>query len=404
MNPFVRDNLSFSLRGKKILLGITGSIAAFKACDIVRFLKACGAEVRVVLSQGAENFVTRTTLETLSGSPVLHEFWDQSFGNHHIDTARWADLILVAPATAHFIAKIANGFADDLLSTEILAFHGPLLVAPAMNPNMFSHPATQENVARLRARGVQILGPVSGVTSCGEEGLGRMVEPDQIVEKTAAAFYKGFYSKKIVITLGPTRSALDPVRYLTNRSSGKMGAALCWAAVERGYSVTAVCGPSEVPLPEQVLKIPVQTARQMLDASVQAWKMADIFIATAAVLDWDVKNPATQKLKKGDGMPVLDLVRNEDILKRVSESKKAGQFVLGFAAETREPIVYGFKKLQEKGCDAVFANQVSLDNQGFESDLNSGWLLFPPDSVVNFEKTTKAALARQLIERISKNA
>ena len=283
MNPFLKENLEFALQGKKILLGITGSIAAFKSCDIVRYLRECGASVRVVLTQGAENFVTPITMETLSGAPVLNGFWsaDAGHGTHHIDTARWADLILVAPATANFIAKMAHGFADDLLSTEILAFQGPVLVAPAMNPAMFAHPAVQENISRLKARGTLILGPIEGKTSCGEEGLGRMLEPEQILEKVGSAFQprapelpssQGRDPSKrrsVCHHFRPTRSAIDPVRFISNRSSGLMGASLCWAAFQQGYRVTAICGPMDCVLPEGIEVLRVQTAGEMKEA---AWK------------------------------------------------------------------------------------------------------------------------------------
>jgi phosphopantothenoylcysteine decarboxylase/phosphopantothenate--cysteine ligase len=404
------------LKGKKILLGITGSIAAFKACDIIRYLRDCGSQVRVVLTQGSENFVTKTTLETLSGFPVLSGFWTEESpnGTYHIDTARWADLVLVAPATAHFIGKMANGLADDLLSTEILAFQGPVLVAPAMNPAMFAHPAVQENIQRLKSRGVQILGPTSGLTSCGEEGLGRMIEPDQIVQNVAAAFFEkksavvgragqinGLAEERVIVTLGPTRSPIDPVRYISNRSSGLMGASLCWAAVEKGYQVTAICGPTDVELPNGIEVIRVTTAREMLDASLKKWEMAKIFIASAAVLDWDVKNPATNKLKKESGTPEIELAKNPDILAEVSRLKNSSQFVLGFAAETENPTQNGIIKLRQKGCDAIFVNDVSQPNQGFESSFNGGWWMSSPDKVEHLDACPKSELARKLFAKIS---
>jgi phosphopantothenoylcysteine decarboxylase/phosphopantothenate--cysteine ligase len=526
MTPFEKENLSAALRGRKILLGITGSIAAFKACDIIRYLRSCGAEVRVVLTHGAENFVTRTTLETLSGATVLTGFWDarpaslgaatyktaaedadifnapifgtaasnigttglvdrhkltsgagsesqendnwrideqrggvrekiearsladrsvltpdsRSFphqdtglldsvpqgarygslqGTHHIDTARWADLILIAPTTANYLAKIAYGMADDLLTTEILAFRGPLLIAPAMNPAMYTHPAVQENVARLKARGVTLLGPDSGLTSCGEEGPGRMIEPLQIVEQVSAQFHAPSNQKHLLITLGPTRSALDPVRYLSNRSSGFMGASLCWAALQAGYRVTAVSGPLApgVTLPASIRIIPVQTAAEMARATLDTWPTAQVFIGTAAVLDWDIKNPATTKIKKEQGSPQLIFEKNIDILEALSQSRTrrleahrnaetnypgqfSRQFILGFAAETDDPIPNGFAKLKKKGCDAIFVNDVSQPDAGFESSQNAGWWLSGSDRVVTLPKTSKIELARKLIALI----
>lgn len=410
----LESNLHGSLKGKKILLGITGSIAAFKACDIVRFLRNCGAQVRVVLTPGAENFVTKVTLETLSGYRVLTGFWDAShdgIGTHHIDTARWGDLVLIAPCTANFIAKMAQGMADDLLSTELLAFRGPVLVAPAMNPTMYAHPAVQHNVRLLEERGVTLLGPAKGNTSCGEDGIGRMLEPSEIVEQVAAAFYAPPNNRHLVITLGPTQSAIDPVRFLTNRSSGLMGTALCWAAVQAGYRVTAICGPIsdhvQAQLPASVEVIRVQTARQMSDAAIQLWKKdknsgADVFIATAAVLDWEIQNPATSKLKKDQGPPALELTKSPDVLALVSSSKTDRQFVLGFAAETESPVENALGKLRKKGCDAIFANDVSHSDQGFESAFNSGWWITPTETL-QFEKSTKQELARSIISLVLKN-
>ena len=408
MNPFVIDNLKSLFKDKKILLGITGSIAAFKACDLIRSLRACGAQVRVVLSEGAENFVTQTTLETLSGSPVLSRFWGSShseptlLGTHHIDTARWANLILIAPATAHAIGKLANGLADDLLSTEVLAFRGPLLIAPAMNPTMYDHPAVQENISRLKARGVRVLGPIEGPTSCGEVGLGRMLEPDAIIEATALLFCRPSRNEQLLITLGPTRSALDPVRYMTNRSSGWMGASLCWAATELGYDVTAVRGPCDVQLPHTTKVISVVTALEMAQATCGLWPESDIFIGTAAVLDWDIEKPSPKKFKKDERVPELKFSTNRDILSEVGRSKKSSQFVLGFAAETENMIPNGFKKLQQKRCDALFVNDVSLKDQGFESRKNGGWWLVPPDQVTALETTSKPELAKKLILLIEK--
>jgi phosphopantothenoylcysteine decarboxylase/phosphopantothenate--cysteine ligase len=406
MNPFVKDNLEPILAGKKVLLGITGSIAAFKACDVVRFLRACGASVRVVLTQGAENFVTKTTLETLSGNPVLSGFWEisenaNSQGTHHIDTARWADLILVAPASAHFIGKMANGLADDLLSTELLAFQGPVAIAPAMNPAMYSHPAVQDNIQKLVSRGVRILGPSRGVTSCGEEGLGRMIEPETIVEEVSRSFSHPPLRRKVVITLGPTRSALDPVRYITNRSSGLMGAALCWAASQEGYDVTAICGPTEAPLPGDIRTIRVQTASEMYRASLEEWNTAQVFIASAAVLDWEFPQASSVKLKKEQGAPQLRLERTPDILAEVCRLKKPDQYVLGFAAETDHHISNGIDKLQRKGCDAIFVNDVSANDSGFEVATNAGWWVTLPDVAIPIENCKKTILARKLIHFIS---
>lgn len=399
MSPFVVSNLLPVLNSKKILLGISGSIAAFKACDLVRFLRECGAQVRVVLTDSAQKFVTPLTLETLSGQAVHTSLWETSSqGTHHIDSARWADLILIAPATANMLAKLAQGLADDLLSTECLAFRGPLLIAPAMNPAMFSHAAVQMNLETLRVRGVRILGPDLGVTACGEEGLGRMVEPETLIECIAQTFYAPKNGKHALITLGPTRSFLDPIRYLTNRSSGKMGASLCWAAVSRGYRVTAIQGPCDAPLPGDAQVFPVLTAEEMAEKAMGAWREADVFISAAAVLDWDVSQPASEKLKKEKGTPRLEFTLNPDILARVSQTKSQDgrkRFVLGFAAETSQLIPQAIQKRLSKGCDAVFVNDVSSPAQGLESPVNGGY--YVSDAIYELPVCAKPLLARALL-------
>ncbi|MFZ9595047.1 MAG: bifunctional phosphopantothenoylcysteine decarboxylase/phosphopantothenate--cysteine ligase CoaBC [Bdellovibrionia bacterium] len=415
MDPWVQDHLRASLTGKKILLGITGSIAAFKACDVIRFLRACGAQVRVVLSEGAENFVTATTLETLSDEPVNQSFWVQPHqlgspirhGTHHIATARWADLILVAPATAHFLAKAALGLADDLLCTELLAFSGPLLVVPAMNPTMFQHPAVQQNVRTLEQRGVEILGPTWGATSCGEEGLGRMLEPDRIVEEVAQTFYQKPTGKKLLISLGPTQSRLDPVRFLSNRSSGKMGASLCWAAREAGFQVTAICGPLSSKLPQSTGPgsaleiIHVETAQAMSEAVLSHWSHSDAYLGAAAVLDWEFKNPSSQKLKKEDGPPRVEFQKTRDLLAEVCLRKAPHQWVLGFAAETDHPLEHGRSKLKRKNCDALFVNDVSQEGLGFDSTQNAGWWMEPSGRCEEISARPKSEVARWIIREVT---
>ena len=400
MKPFKSNNLSVVLKGKKILLGVSGSIAAFKSCDVVRYLKACGAEVKVVLTQGGEKFVTPVTLETLSGNPVMTSLWASGEqGTHHIAAARWADLILIAPASANTLARLANGLADDLLTTETLAFRGPVFLAPAMNPMMYSHPATERNLKRIRKYGYRLIGPTEGITSCGEEGLGRMAEPEQVIEEVAQAFCAASNGKRAVVTLGPTRSAIDPVRYLTNRSSGKMGTALCWALRQAGFDVVAIAGPCELELPSDVRVEHVTTAAEMADAALKEWAQAHVFVAAAAVLDWDIRNPSGNKLKKENGAPLLEFHTNRDILREAAALKKPGQFVLGFAAETQSPLQFATHKLAQKGCDAIFANDVSREDQGFESVYNSGWWI-SGGGVKPLERTTKVELSRKLVALI----
>ena len=432
MHPFLLENLSFSLRGRKILLGITGSIAAFKACDLIRILRGAGAEVRVVLSEGAKNFVTPTTLETLSGAPVLSTMWLNSssstlpessgtgwasHGTHHISAARWADAFVVAPATAHTLAKLAHGFADDLLSTEALAFQGPLVVAPAMNPAMYSNPATQANLTLLRSRSVVFAGPEIGKTSCGEEGEGRMSTPEVIAETIAQALTssKGINTrslngrpKKIVITLGPTRSAIDAVRFLTNRSSGKMGACLGWASLLRGYETTIIAGPlstdvsgtSPVVFPHGARLISVQTTEQMAAASEAAFQDADIFVSAAAVLDWECAETFEGKLKKNQGTPEVRLRPAIDILKQLGSRKRAGQVLIGFAAEFESIEAYAHAKLEAKNCDAIFANPIHAANSGFESDHNQGFWIARGKAAQALGPLRKSELAHALLDRV----
>ena len=407
MNPFVLDNLRPALKDRKILLGISGSIAAFKACDIIRFLKSAGAEVRVVLTDSAQRFVTPVTLETLSGNPVFTSLWDQGnqggnsgvsgHGTHHIDAARWADLALIAPATANTLAKLALGLADDLLTTELLAFRGPVVIAPAMNPAMFEHPAVQANLDILRSRGAVIAGPVSGITSCGEEGPGRMLEPEDILPIVARALSRPQHGKRLLVTLGPTRSAIDPVRYVTNRSSGLMGAAIAWAAWREGYQVTVIAGPGDAPLPPGITVHRIQTAQEMLARAAEEFEACDFFVSAAAVLDWDVESPSIEKLKKEEGAPSLSFVRNPDILATLAEKKRPDQFVLGFAAETRNIVEAGIHKRLSKNCDGLFANDVSLQSHGFESSQNGGFWI-TRDSIFEIGVRPKAELATLMIQ------
>ncbi|MGE0616287.1 MAG: bifunctional phosphopantothenoylcysteine decarboxylase/phosphopantothenate--cysteine ligase CoaBC [Bacteriovoracia bacterium] len=412
MNPFLRDNLTPYFSGKRILLGVSGSIAAFKAVDLVRGLKDCGAEVKVVLTASAEKFVTTTTLETLSGEKVLRGFWQADGelagdGTHHIATARWADLILVAPASANTIARLAHGMADDLLATEVLASRAPLFLAPAMNPAMFEHVAVQANLRTLRERGAEILGPAAGDMACGETGTGRMLEPDAVLAemavRSARLATRGGPRPRLLVTLGPTRSYLDPVRFLTNRSSGKMGVALAWQAALHGMDVEAVSGPvsSELSFPPGASVTWVTTTSEMADAVRERFPSADVFISTAAVLDWEFDGASPTKIKKTgkDGVPAPHLRATPDILAEVAQRKRPHQFVLGFAAETDRHLENAKLKLAAKGCDAIFVNDVSRAGAGFESDANEGWWL----SRVEVEKISsmpKARVAEKLVHRI----
>ncbi len=397
------SNYALALRGKKVLLGISGSIAAFKAHDIVRELRDAGAEVRVALTENARRFVAPLTLETLSGQRVIESLWGEgeTVGTHHIDHARWADFFLLAPATANLIGKISHGIADDFITTEVLARTAgtPLWIAPAMNPQMAANPAVRENIAKLKSWGALFLGPVAGETSCGEIGEGRMLEPADMVREMASwRDPRALSGKKLLLTMGPTLSRLDPVRVLTNRSSGKMGAALAWAAHARGLDVTIVTGPTEQRLPSGARVVRVETAQEMSAAVQQAWTHSDYFIGAAAVLDFEFTGTSATKLKKDVSLPETLAIRTTpDILVWVCAHKSAQQRVLGFAAETDQHLSHAYEKLLKKGCDAIFMNDVSRADRGFEADTNAG-VLIRQNSEKTFSLMSKSELALALIE------
>jgi len=388
------------LNAKRIVLGVTGGIAAYKAAELVRLLGKQGAEVQVAMTEGATHFVTPTTFQALSGKPVFTDQWDQRMPNAmaHIDLSRAADLILVAPASADFLARIAHGFADDLLSTMVLARTCPLLVAPAMNLQMWQNPATQRNVAQLAADGVQLLGPASGEQACGEVGAGRMLEPEEILEEVIAFFTpKVLAGRKVVITAGPTFEAIDPVRGITNLSSGRMGYALARAARQAGAQVTLVSGPVAFAAPQGVDRINVRSALEMHAAVMGAVGAADIFIGVAAVADYRVANAAEHKLKKDTGgIPPIELVENPDILAEVA-ALPAAPFCVGFAAESRNLEEYAQAKRKKKNIPLIAGN---LIQDGFGGDDNR-LVLFDDAGVHPLTPAPKSVLARQLIEHIA---
>lgn len=350
------------LQGKRIVLGVTGGVAAYKAAELTRLLVKAGAAVDVVLTEAGSRFVGAATFQALSGHPVLTSLWDERFsgGMAHIDLThgdKGADAVLIAPATADFLAKLAHGFADDLLSTLCLARDCPLLVAPAMNRQMWESPATVRNVAQLHDDGVSILGPAAGEQACGEVGAGRMLEATEILDALVAFFQpKLLAGKRVLLTVGPTFEALDPVRGLTNSSSGRMGFALARACAEVGAGVTAVCGPLSLPTPAGVARVDVQSAMQMR-AAVLAQLPADIFIAVAAVADYRPATPTQHKIKKGTEPLMLELVANPDILAEVAARPDA-PFCVGFAAESRDLEKYAEGKRQAKNLPLVVGNLV----------------------------------------------
>ncbi|MEJ2325856.1 MAG: bifunctional phosphopantothenoylcysteine decarboxylase/phosphopantothenate--cysteine ligase CoaBC [Chromatiaceae bacterium] len=362
----------------RVLLGVSGGIAAYKAAELVRLLRGAGADVRVVMTRAATHFVGPLTLQSLSGNEVRTDLMDPraEAGMGHIELARWAERVLVAPATADLIARLAAGFADDLLTTLILATSAPLAVVPAMNRGMWLHPATQANVNLLRQRGVSILGPADGTQACGEMGPGRMLEPAEILRCLGIHTARELDGKQVMVTAGPTREAVDPVRFIGNRSSGRMGYAIAGAFAERGAKVVLVSGPTALSAPANVRLVPVESALEMEAAVMAQVQGCDIFVAAAAVADYRPAVSVNHKLKKDAAELTLRLVRNPDIVARVS-SLPQRPFIVGFAAETERLEEHARQKLAAKGLDMIAANLVAGETGGFEREKNALWVLWP---------------------------
>lgn len=387
---------------RKILLGVTGGIAAYKSPDLVRRLIERGADVQVVMSRSAQQFVAPLTFQAVSGKSVRTDLWDESAeaAMGHIELARWADEILIAPATAEFIARLAHGFAGDLLTTLALATSAPITIAPAMNRLMWAHPATQANIKVLKERGVRILGPASGEQACGEVGPGRMLEPAEIaaelfVDAPSNAALQGL---KVVITAGPTRERIDPVRFISNRSSGKMGYAVAEAARDAGAKVVLVSGPVQIAAPRGIERIDVESAEQMLAAVQRAIGDADVFISAAAVSDYRCSEVACEKIKKTSDTMTLALSRAPDVLATIGRSAKP-PFLVGFAAETENVERNALAKLNGKNLDMIAANKVG-DGLAFDKDDNA-LTVYWQGGKCELSLTSKSALARQLIEVIA---
>lgn len=390
------------LAGVHVLLGVSGGIAAYKAAELVRRLRDEGADVRVVLTENAARFVTALTFQALSGNPVRTGLWDESAeaAMGHIELARWADEVVVAPASADLIARLAHGHADDLLSTLCLATAAPLSIAPAMNQQMWAHAATQSNLAILRERGVRVLGPASGDQACGEFGAGRLLEASEIVaELSALRGPRELAGLQVLVSAGPTYEDIDPVRFIGNRSSGRMGFAVAEAAAQAGAVVTLVAGPVALATPPGVTRVDVRSARAMRDAVLARAAQSDIFVAAAAVGDFRPQNVAAQKLKKAGASTLeLSLVQNPDILAEVA-ALPGRPFVVGFAAETERVEEYARAKLERKRLDLIAANKVGSDC-GFEREDNALLLLWP-DGREELAQADKRELARQLVARIA---
>lgn len=395
------------LKGKKIVLGVTGGIAVYKAVDLVSRLRKQGCEVRVVMTRHAQEFVTPLTFKEISGNRVAVSMWDgnQEFNVEHIALANWADLFLVAPATANILAKLAYGLADDLLSTTLLAAQASIIVCPAMNTGMYENPATQENIAKLKTRGVTVMPPAVGKLACGTSGAGRLPEPQQIVE-----FVSGFFAKregdlrglKVLVTAAGTREPIDPVRFVGNRSSGKMGYAVAQMAAERGAEVLLISGPSALAVPANVQAVKVETTGEMLKACLDAYDDMDIVIKAAAVADYRPHDVADQKIKKktDDALTVV-MDKNPDILKTLG-ANKTHQVLVGFAAETQNLLANAREKVVKKNLDMIVANDVTAAGAGFNADTNIVKFLFASGEVRSLEQMPKVDVANCILDEALK--
>ena len=391
-----------SLPNRRIVLGVTGGIAAYKSADLVRRLRDRGFEVRVVMTAAARAFVTPLTFQAVSSNPVHCDLLDEQAeaGMGHIELARWADLVLVAPATADVLARLAHGLADDLLTTLCLATPAPLAVAPAMNQRMWRSSATRANVQTLVERGVETLGPAEGDQACGDIGPGRMLEPEAIAERVAARFRSGaLEGLGVLVTAGPTREPLDPVRFLTNHSSGRMGYAVAGAAVEAGARVSLVSGPTELATPPGLERIDVCSAEEMYAETMVRAPDCDIFIAAAAVADYRPARRSSRKIKKSEGDSTLELVRTPDIIARVAAMEDR-PFTVGFAAETESVQEHARDKLERKGLDMIAANHVGLPDRGFAAEHNALCVLWRNGSR-DLALAPKTDLARTLVQLVA---
>ncbi len=393
------------LKGKKIVLGVTGGIAVYKAVDLVSKLRKEGAEVRVVMTDSAAKFVTPLTFKEISGNPVAVSMWAEAheFNVEHIALADWADFMIIAPATANILAKAANGIADDLLSTVILASKTPIILCPAMNCQMYDNPITQNNLKKLADYGFIVMQPATGYLACGTTGVGRLPEPAEII-----SFTKKFISHKegdlkglkILVTAAGTREPIDPVRFVGNRSSGKMGYAVAQVAAERGADVVLVSGPSSLNQPPNVEVVNVETTREMMEAVLAKYAEMDIVIKAAAVADYCPHEVAEQKIKKAtDDALIIVLDKNPDILKKLGELKTK-QFLVGFAAETQNLLANATDKIKKKNLDMIVANDVTMAGAGFNYDTNVVKFLFPDGEVKSLEKMSKLEVAQVLLDEV----
>lgn len=391
------------LKDKTILLGVTGGIAAYKSASLASRLVKAGAEVRVIMTEHATNFINPITFETLTGHKCITDTFDRNFEFQveHVSLAKKADVIMVAPATANIIAKLAHGLADDMLTTTILASHAPKLIAPAMNTGMYENPVTQDNLALLKKYGMEVIEPAAGHLACGDEGKGKMPEPEILYEHIlrSCACKQDMKGLKVLVTAGPTQEAVDPVRFLTNHSSGRMGYSIAKACMLRGADVTLVTGRTALTPPLFVDVVPVVSAKDMYDAVISRSNEMDIIIKAAAVADYRPVHVAEEKVKKSDGSFSLELERTDDILKYLGEHKKPGQFLCGFSMETENMLENSRKKLEKKHLDMIAANNLKVPGAGFETTTNIITII-TPDSVKELELMSKDDAAFRLLDEI----
>lgn len=393
------------LRGKCVVLGVTGSIAAYKIANLASALVKLHADVNVIMTKNATNFINPITFETLTGNKCLVDTFDRNFqfNVEHVALAKRADIFLVAPASANVIGKIAGGIADDMLTTTIMACKAPKLISPAMNTNMFENPIVQDNLKKLRSYGYEVIQPASGYLACGDTGAGKMPEPETLLAYIlrTIACEKDMVGKKVLVTAGPTQEPVDPVRFITNHSTGKMGYAIAENCMRRGAEVTLVSGPVQIASPLCVRLIPVVTAADMASAVKECYKEQDIIIKTAAVADYRPAHPADEKVKKKDAESVLELERTEDILAYLGAHRKDGQFICGFSMETENMLENSRAKLAKKNVDMIVANNLKVAGAGFGTDTNVVTIITKDDNR-QLERMSKAAVAASIVDEILK--
>ena len=401
----MKERGKMMLKGKTVVLAVTGSIAAYKIASLASTLKKLEADVHVLMTENAENFIHPITFETLTGNKCLIDTFDRNFqySVEHVSLAKLADVVMIAPASANVIGKVANGIADDMLTTTVMACRCKKIVVPAMNTNMFVNPIVQDNLDKLRHFGYEVVDPATGYLACGDTGQGKMPEPKLLLEYILKEiqYEKDLAGKRVLVTAGPTQEAIDPVRFLTNHSTGKMGYALATVCMRRGADVTLVTGPTQIEKPKFVRMIPVRTAKQMFDAVTEYAGDQDIIIKAAAVADYRPKYQSDEKVKKQDGELDIEMERTDDILQYLGDHKKEGQYLCGFSMETEQMLENSRKKLKKKHLDMIVANNLKVEGAGFGGDTNVVTMI-TDDAEISLGKMTKEETAAHIISQILK--